>query len=368
MKILILADPSNPHTVKWVNSLSTAGIEIFLFGLSKYDANDYSSKVKIETLKTPSSIKSKLSGNIFKIIYFTVIPKLKKIIKNYKPDILHAHYAGSYGLMRSLLNFHPFILSVWGVDINIYPHISFLHKYFIKYTLRKSDVLLATSEALKEETLRYVQKDIKVTPFGIDLNKFKPENVQSGFSEDDIVIGTVKRLEHKYGIDQLIKAFSIVKKNHPELPLKLLLVGEGSIRNQLVDLAAELGLNETIIFAGNVSISEVANFHNMIDISVYLSKTESFGVSVLESSASEKPVIVTDVGGLPAVVDDGITGIIVPPDNPIKAAEAIERLVLNSDLRKQMGKAGREKVKSEYNWEDNVQQMINIYERVANSK
>ena len=292
MKILILADPSNSHTVKWVNSLSSAGIEIFLFGLSKYDASDYNSSVKIETLKTPSSIKSKLSGNFFKIIYFSVIPKLKKIIKNFKPDILHAHYAGSYGLMGSLLNFHPFILSVWGVDINIYPHISFVHNFFIKFALGKSDVLLATSEALKQETLKFVQKKIQVTPFGIDLSKFKPKEVRSVFYNDDIVVGTIKRLERKYGIDLLIKAFEVVKKRHPDMPLKLLLVGEGSIRNELVNLVNKLGLNDSTIFTGNISMNDVAEYHNMLDIAVYFSKTEAFGVSILESSASEKPVIV----------------------------------------------------------------------------
>ncbi len=78
---------------------------------------------------------------------------------------------------------------------------------------------------------------------------------------------------------------------------------------------------------------------------------ESFGVSVLESSACEKPVVVSKVGGLPEVVKDGITGIIVEPHNIQATAVAIEKLVLDVNLRKQFGKQGREMVKGKYDWD-----------------
>lgn len=367
MKILLLADPSNPHTIRWANSLSKRGVDIFLFGLSKYDKAMYADSIKIESLKTPSIIKSKLSGNLFKVIYFSVILKIRRICSNYKPDILHAHYASSYGLIGALTKFHPYILSVWGVDINIYPKVSFIHNRLINYALKKTDYLLATSNILKEETLKYVDKEIEVTPFGIDLNIFKPMRVNSLFSEDDIVIGTVKRLEEKYGIDELIKTFAVLKNKHTDIPLKLLLVGEGSIRSKLMNLVDQLGIAHLTIFTGEIMVDKVAEYHNMIDISVFLSKTESFGVSILEASATEKPVVVTRVGGLPEVVDNGVTGIVIELGDREGAVKAIEKLVLDSELRRRMGKAGREKVYKEYNWNDNVQQMINIYEKVLKS-
>ena len=87
----------------------------------------------------------------------------------------------------------------------------------------------------------------------------------------------------------------------------------------------------------------------------------ALGWAVIEASACEKPALVSKVGGLPEVVKDGVTGFIVPPRNPEKAAEAIEKLILNKDLRVRMGQAGRERVKQLYNWDNNVGQMISIY-------
>jgi len=101
------------------------------------------------------------------------------------------------------------------------------------------------------------------------------------------------------------------------------------------------------VFTGKVNYGEVPKYHNMLTISVFPSifESESFGVSILEASACEKPVVVSNVGGLPEVVDDQKTGFIVPPKDPEKLAEAIEKLILNESLRLQIGKAGRIMVK-----------------------
>ena len=213
MKVLLLSDPSSSHTIKWVNSLHRKGIEIFLFGLSKYDPTQYNDDIKIESLRTPESIKAKLDGNFLKLMYLSAFPRLKKIIKIFKPDILHAHYAASYGLMGALAGFHPFILSVWGIDILTFPNNSVLHKKMIEYSLKKADKVLATSYYLARETNKYVNKEILITPFGIDTEKFKSKIIDPIFMEDDIVIGTVKSMERKYGIEYLIKSFSLIKKN-----------------------------------------------------------------------------------------------------------------------------------------------------------
>jgi len=211
MKILILSDPSSPHTIKWVNSLHRNGIDVFLFGLSKYDQTQYDDGIKIESLQTPDSIKAKLDGSFLKAIYLTAFPKLKKIIKKFKPDLLHAHYAASYGFIGALAGFHPFILSVWGIDILTFPLNSAFHRKMIEYSLKKADKVLATSYYLAKETNKYISKKILITPFGIDTEKFKPKRTNSIFKEDDIVIGTVKSMERKYGIEYLIKSFSILK-------------------------------------------------------------------------------------------------------------------------------------------------------------
>lgn len=363
MKIIILSDPNSVHTVKWVKSLAQKKIEIYIFGFSCCDQKIYEnySNVHVMTLDLSQSIIRRNSSNMAKLRYFSALPKLKKLIRQFKPDILHAHYASSYGILGALSGFHPFILSVWGSDIYNFPNRSYLHKKIIEFNLSKADSLLSTSLAMAKETRKYTSKEIQVTPFGIDSEVFRPMAVENPFSKQDIVIGTVKTLEINYGIEYLIRAFKMVKDRHPRKSLKLMIVGGGSQEFYLKKLAKELSIETETHFLGRVPYSECPKYHNMLSISVFVSVSESFGVAVLEASACEKPVVVSRVGGLPEVVEDGVSGIVVPPRDVLATANAIERLVLDEELRSSMGRAGRERVQRMYDWNINVAQMINIY-------
>jgi L-malate glycosyltransferase len=365
MKVLLLSDPSSPHTIKWVNSLHRKGIEIFLFGLSKYDPTQYDDDIKIESLQTPDSIKAKLDGSFLKLMYLSAFPRLKKIIKDFKPDILHAHYAASYGLIGALVGFHPFILSVWGIDILTFPNNSVLHKKMIEFSLKKADKVLATSYYLAKGTNNYTNKEVLITPFGIDTEKFRPKIVNPILKEDDIVIGVVKSMERKYGIEYLIKSFSILKGKYPDENLKLLLVGGGSLENKFRQMIDELDITGSSIITGQIPFNKVADYHNQLSIAVYVSKVESFGVSILESSACEKPVVVSDAGGLPEVVENDVTGFIVNANDIEATSNAIEKLILDRELREKLGKAGRVRVKDKFDWQKNVNDMINVYNQTV---
>ena len=213
----------------------------------------------------------------------------------------------------------------------------------------------------------YTDKIIEVTPFGVDINQFKPVNFISIFDKGDIVIGTVKSLEEVYGIEYLIKAFKIVSDRYPKMPLKLMIVGDGSLKKELEQLTENLNLEDKTVFTGKVPSVDIPKYQNMLSVSVSVSNSESFGVAIIEASACEKPVVVSDVGGLPEVVVDDITGIVVPSKNPQRTAEAIERLILDENLRENMGKSGRKRVEELYDWDDNVKQMINIYKDMLNA-
>src|SRR5690606_14490213 len=117
-------------------------------------------------------------NQLSKLNYLKAYRQVKRIIREFKPDILHAHYASSYGLIGALSSFHPFVLSVWGADIYNFPHISPLHNAIIRYNIRKADMILSTSKIMKTETMKYTPKEIVVTPFGIDIEKFYPKKVK----------------------------------------------------------------------------------------------------------------------------------------------------------------------------------------------
>ena len=236
----------------------------------------------------------------------------------------------------------------------------------IQFNLYRADKILSTSHVMVLETKQYTNKEIHVTPFGIDLSKFKKMEFHTDFSPETIVVGTVKTLSSKYGIDYLIKAFKIVKENNSDLSLKLMIVGDGEDKIKLVNLCRNLNISDDVVFVGKVNNNLVPNYLNVIDIYVALStlESESFGVAIVEASASEKPVVVSNVGGLPEVVANNKTGFVVESKNPQEAAKKIEKLILDKALRVKMGKAGRERVKELYNWEENVSLMVATYSKL----
>jgi glycosyltransferase involved in cell wall biosynthesis len=365
-KILFLADANSPHTIRWAKAIMNSGYRIGIFCFFKIDSSFYSDfkEIKLYSLNISRNLQSTSEDNFSKLIYLKAVREVKRILKDFKPDIVHAHYASSYGLIGAMSGFHPYIISMWGSDVFGFPNHSFLHKRILMFNLSKADKLLSTSIKMKTEAEKYTKKEILVTPFGIDVNKFKAKVVNTIFEKDDIVIGTIKTLEKIYGIEYLIKAFKIVKTKSPESKIKLLLVGEGTQRKNLEDLATELNLYSDIVFIGYVNSDEVENYHNMLDIYVAVSLQESFGVAVLEASACGNPVIVSNVGGLPEVVDDGKTGIIVEKENPYQLANAIIELITNPNLRIEMGINGRKKVLNEYNWINSVKLMLLIYNQL----
>lgn len=368
MKIFILSDGSSIHTRKWVNSLIERGLTIHLFSLRNFDRSDYPENNFSFTAFDVQKRNSFLGG-LGKINYLKVLPALKQEIRKFAPDIVHAHFASSYGLLGALSGFHPFIVSVWGSDIFDFPQRSFLYREIIKFNLKKADKILSTSKIMAIETRKFTNKEVEITPFGIDLKKFyKKSAVETKntfeINEKDIVIGTIKLLELKYGVNFLIHAFAEIAHKYPEKPLKLFIVGDGSEMASLKDLSLSLRIAEKVVFSGMIAHNLVPDYLNLFDVFAALSIEESFGVAIVEAQACEIPVVVSDAGGLPEVVEDGITGFVVKRKNAIEAAKALEKLVLNEELRIKMGTEGRKRVEKLYNWDNNVEQMIEIYEQI----
>ncbi|GMR25277.1 MAG: glycosyltransferase [Ignavibacteria bacterium] len=361
----MLADPSSPHTIKWANGLHEKGLDISIFGISSYDRTQYKSGIKIDIFAIPQFIKLQTNGSLLKVSYLLALPSLKKKIRSLKPDIIHAHSASSYSLLGALSGFHPFAISVWGKDVYNFPQKSSFLKKVIIFNLKKSDMLFSTSKIMAEETKKYTNKKIHVVPFGIDIEKFKPKKTDGYFSENDIVIGTIKSIEKKYGTDNLVRAFKKVKEKHPDLPLKLLIVGGGSMIIYIKSLVNDLGIESDVKITGLVGYDKIPEYHRMLDIYIAVSTedSESFGVAILEASACETPVIVSNVGGLPEVVDNNVTGFIISHSNVELLVEKIE-LLLDENLRKKLGKAGRTKVKKKFNLQDNIEDMANNYKSI----
>ncbi|MCW3084107.1 MAG: hypothetical protein JWP12_1473 [Bacteroidetes bacterium] len=360
MKILILSDINSAHTQKWTVALAQKGLEIAIFSLTAPESDWY-----LEHGIMLFGSKRQQANSSSKLGYLKSVPALKSAIASYQPQVVHAHYATSYGLLGALTGFHPFVISAWGSDVMEFPHKNFINKKILKYNFKKADAILATSQVLVDEIGHFSAKKVFKIPFGIDINFFKPAAaVNPLFPEGTVVIGTVKSLESIYGTDILIAAFKKIRDKYPDKKIKLLVVGGGSKEQEYKALTTSLNLDQDVVFTGKVKYENVLNYHNMIDIFVNVSRNESFGVAVLEAAACEKVVIASNIGGLTEVVKNGTTGFLVAPENIQETADAIEELILNEFLRVRMGKAGRVFVQKQFDFSSNVEETYAVYKQV----
>jgi UDP-N-acetylglucosamine:LPS N-acetylglucosamine transferase len=156
MKVLIISDAQSVHTQRWVSSLSEKGVEVVLYSIKPYLDDFYSSrniKCYFFDLFSYKRDKSGIKGALKR--HFQAVKHLKKVLKEVKPDILHAHYVTSYSLIAALSGFHPLIVSIWGSDVYIFPKQLKINEYIVRYTLSKADKILSTSHVMTKDGTIY---------------------------------------------------------------------------------------------------------------------------------------------------------------------------------------------------------------------
>ena len=356
MRVVLLSGASSIHTIRWANGLNSKGIDVHL--ITQHEPLEQLD----EGVKVYQFPYRGLWG------YFTMVPATRKLLKKIAPDIVNVHYASGYATTARLVNYHPWVLSVWGSDVFDFPNQSFVHRYWVSSNIKSADSVASTSLCMAEQTRRIVPSlsNITITPFGVDTTRFLMLNQSI---KDELVVGTVKVIDYKYGIDTLINAFALLKhklmgENNPVADrLRLRIVGDGPQINKMKALASSLSLEDSVDFIGRVPHNKVAEELSNFDIFVALSRldSESFGVSVIEASAAGLPVVVSDAGGLPEVVIKSKTGIVVPRNNPSEAATAIYELIINEQKRLNMGLEGRKHVSRHYDWDNCLNKMIALY-------
>lgn len=363
IKLLMLSDLRSSHTKKWADVLSKAGLEVHLFGFTK--AFEKFENVVVHEGNVDMGTAASSEGSLRKVSYLLELKRLKKVIREINPDIVHAHYASSYGFLGALSGKKPFVLSVWGTDVFSFPKQSFFHRKLFEYTLSKADAIFSTSRFMADETQLYTNKNILITPFGVDLQIFHPSDKDE---RDVLRIGILKSISPNYGQEYLIRAFAIVCEELHEKKLELVICGDGMDLDAMKNLVITLGIEDKVQFMGYVMNEKIHEVHKTLDIEVYPSLHESFGVSVVESMACGNPVIASRVGGLQYLFKDVESGFLVPPAEIQPIVESLKKLILNKELREKMSISARKSAVEEYDITKNADVMIKEYERLKSQK
>jgi len=356
--VLLVGAGNSIHLQRWANALAQAGLRLHVATVHPPLPTGWLPAVTLHLLRPHGA-----AG------YVGAVPALRRLVHQQRIDLVHAHYATGYGVLATLAGYRPRLVSVWGSDVDDFPDKSMLHAALLRRVLRSADALAATSQALvgRVHTLlpqRPAGQQLHLTPFGVDTEQFQP-GVAPRRDAAQVVIGSSKGLAATYGIDVLLRAFAqLPAVNRHGQALQLRLLADGPQASEYQQLAAALGLQGRVQFDGGLPHAQMPQALSALDVFVAPSRQESFGVSVLEASACAVPVVASAVGGLPEVVEHGVTGLLVPPGNVAALAAALATLADDPALRLAMGRAGRQLVQARYAWPFCVEQMMAAYDQV----
>jgi sugar transferase (PEP-CTERM/EpsH1 system associated) len=298
------------------------------------------------------------------------VANLWRLLRRERPDILHTH--GWATLCEGLI-----AARMAGVPIVVHGEHGTMETRARNRIIQRIgwsmvDQVLSVSFRLTEKlsaTVKFPQNRIKTIRNGVDLERFTPlrrgrARSAFGFAEDDVVVGTVGRFEAVKDQQNYIDALGTL--SNAGIKFKALIVGDGPLRDQLIERANTRNLDRSLIFMGmRVDIETILA---CLDIFVLSSRSEGLSNTIQEAMASGVAVVATDVGGTSELVQHRRTGLLVPPSDSQALASAIRGLVDDSASRIAMGRAGRARVEAEFDLDRMIRGYETLYEEVARSR
>jgi len=301
---------------------------------------------------------------------------LARIVRRHQPQILHLHFTGFLGLYPWL----AWLLSVRQI-------------FFTDHTSRPAGYLPRRAPFWKRSLARIinwpVSKVICVSQYGqrclttldllpierhelvynaVDLSRVSETTNAAadfkkryGIPDDRFVVVQVSWMIPEKGIPELLRTARILLSTNPRV--HFVLVGEGAYREKFMNDAAALGIAEHVTWTGLIQDPFSEGVYESADTVCQLSEWEElFGWMIAEAMAYGKPIVATNVGGIPELVNDGVSGFLVERGDPVTAAERLDRLAADPDLRRKLGEAGRAFVAEKFDLKRNVAQLLNLYE------
>ncbi len=267
-------------------------------------------------------------------------------------------HVGFSALMISWLTGKPYLLAVHGMDI---AEPSWAGKIWLPLVAKNARAVTILAERQRDSLRALGVPDARVylVPEGADLESFHPVPADLGVLDRYGLAGkkvllTVGRLVRRKGHDMVIRALAEAVKAVPEVVY--LVVGTGPEEPVLRRLVDELGLADRVRFAGYAAAEQLLGFFSVADVFIMASREiggdiEGFGIVFLEAGACGKPVIGGKSGGIADAVADGVSGLLVDPEDPAAIAEAVVRLLTDSALAERLGRQGRERVLGGFSFE-----------------
>lgn len=402
MKVCILAtiypryegDFSGIFVHRLAKSLVKRGIEVYAVvphakGIKKEEMMDgvyvhrfqYMYPQSLQTLAyfpgIPENIKRPFNKLQLLPFALSMTRKMMGVIKKYDIEIINAHWAlpsGFLATMSKRIHRLPVVTTLYGAELFIVRRKYSIFKPLLKRAISNSDKVIAISDATADAAKNIAtRKEVEIIPDGVDTEHFSPEisgdEIKRRYSlEGYQVILSCGRMVERKGFEYLIRAMPAVIEKLPNT--KLILIGEGPEKAKQSNLTSNLGVDGSIIFSGVASDEDLPKYYAACDVYVLPSiidsrgDTEGSGTTLVEAMASGKPVIGTNVGGIPYAVHNGEEGFLVEQRSPSQLAERIITLLSDQSLRQEFGKRGRKATKEQFSWDKIAERYSREFEKL----
>ena len=322
-------------------------------------------------LHFPKRILGKYS---FSIDFFFIKRVVLSVIKTFQPDILHVYTATPDGVLGLLIRKEfsiPLVVSLIGSDINVWPFRSKLIYRLTKEVISEADKIVAVSNALKKKACEITspKNPIAVIYNGCDAEKFAFDKTarfylrtKFNIPKQSFVFLFIGNILKTKGVFELLEAFYLLTKKLPDT--YLIFIGDGKERKVLVQKATRIGISNEVIFVGRRPHEEISRWLSMADALVLPSHSEGLPNVIVEAMACQRTVIATRVGGIPEIIVDGQSGILVESKDSAALMTAMEKVATDKDLRYKLGSVGRQIVITKFSWDENIKNLTNIYRSI----
>jgi glycosyltransferase involved in cell wall biosynthesis len=295
--------------------------------------------------------------------------RVRRLLAELQPEIVHAHYAGLNGVVGALAGCHPLVVTAWGSDVLVAGRAP-LRKYGVRMALAAADLITCDAEHLRRAMMAMGIDAAKIARinFGSDLDLFKRQvadpvlREKLGIRGGPVVI-SMRNLYKIYNVELLLKAVPFILDRHKDT--QFVIIGSGPEAQRLKDLAEAMGVAQSVRFVGRVAGEELPAYLSMADI--YVSTALSDGglaASTAEAMACELPVVVTDSGENRDWVTDGENGFVVSTDDATGLAKRISMLLEDEPMRKIFGERNRQIIAERNSFETEMQKMEELYRQM----
>ena len=352
MKICYLSSAISVHTHRWARHFARRGYQVTV--VSFHPGNlDWEG---IQVFQLPALF-SRSQANIL-----LNLGRVRGLVREIDPNILHAHVVPSYGLAGALTGRHPFVATAWGSDVLVQPEESWVYRQIVRFVLKRADLVTSMAEHMTKHLIErgYAEADKIVTlPFGVDTDVFNLNQRTRRHGDAPPLVVSTRRLDYGLDVHLFLRASPQVLEHYPDV--HFVVVSDGPFRSQLEQLATDLGVADRVEFRGAIPYHEMPKLLGEADVFVSTSRSDGNNVSLNEAMACGAFPVATDIPANREWIEPGQNGLLFPCQDAEELAQRIVEALRQPDWRQATTAQNWEIIRTRASWAHKMVEMEKLY-------